>query len=99
MHTVERKSFKKSHTSAFDYEVKEEETPTEEKNSVKAEISCLKCSVNFEKSQQMINHIESSHSSEYEFFCNEFSNQNNCLAICLGIEEFKSHLEKEHSFT
>ena len=40
--------------------------------------------------------IESSHSTEYEFFCNEFSNQNKCLAVCMGIEEFKLHLEKEH---
>ena len=88
------------HCAVSDTEIKDEEENenlTEIKETVKSKISCLKCSVDFEVSQELIDHVESNHSNEYEYFCNEYLyGHENCQDICIGIEEFIKHLEKEH---
>ena len=88
------------HCAVSDTEIKDEggiENLTEIKKSANSKFSCLKCSLDFEVSQEMIDHVQSNHSNEYEYFCNEYFNgHENCQEICIGIQEFITHLEKEH---
>ena len=95
-----RKISKIPHCAVSDTEIKDEEgieNLTEIKKFVKSKISCLKCSIDFEVSQELIDHVQSNHSNEYEYFCNEYLNgHENCQEICIGIQEFIIHLENEH---